>query len=79
MKKLKELYLKLFHKHDFKLVKWRLVHYPDHEPSRRIYLLECEDCGKKKEYLPSQERNEFWERTMEDKHGFWTSSELENK
>lgn len=57
MKKIKELYLKLFHNHNFKLVKWMLVHYPNHEPSRRIYLLECEDCGKKKEYLPSQERN----------------------
>ena len=79
MKKLKELYLKLFHKHNFKLVKWMLVHSPNHEPSRRIYLLECEECGKKKEYLPSQERNESWERKMEDKHGFWTSSELENK
>jgi hypothetical protein len=41
--------------------------------------MKCEDCGKKKEYLLSQERNEFWERTMEDKHGFWTSSELEDK
>lgn len=48
MKKIKELYLKLFHNHNFKLVKWMLVHYPNHEPSRRIYLLECEDCGKKK-------------------------------
>ena len=46
MKKLKELYLKLFHKHNFKLVKWMLVHSPNHEPSRRIYLLECVECGK---------------------------------
>ena len=79
MKKLKELYLKLFHKHNFKLVKWMFIKDEKTNSLRRIYLLECDKCGEWKTYIPVKERDREWEYQMRHKCGIFDYKVRTNK
>ena len=79
MKKLKELYLKLFHNHDFKLVKWMFIKDEEANYLRRIYLLKCDKCGEEKTYIPVKERDMEWEYQMRHKWGIFDYKVRTNK
>lgn len=75
MKKLKELYLKLFHNHNFKLIKWMFIKDEETKSLRRIYLLRCNECGTEKNYIPSKERDREWEYQMKHRWGIFNYKE----
>ena len=79
MKKLKELYLKLFHKHNFKLVKWMFIKDEETNFLRRIYLLKCDKCREEKTYIPVKERDREWEYQMRHKWGIFDYKVRTNK
>ena len=64
-----------FHKHDYKLRQWRLVHRPHYEPSRIVLVERCETCGKFREIFHKDKRNIEWEKENEHLEGidlmFW--------
>lgn len=64
-----------FHKHDYKIIRWRLVFHPQHEPLRRVIRLKCKTCGKEVDYFPKKERDIDWENRKRHLEGFWFGNE----
>ena len=65
-----------FHKHEYEIIRWRLVHQPNWEPARRVVRFKCSTCGKEKNHFPKVERNESWEKENRHLQGFWNGDEL---
>lgn len=65
-----------FHKHSYKVIKWRLVHAPDHEPSRRMIRLKCTSCNEEKNYFPKAERSLVWEYYNRHLEGYWSDTTI---
>ena len=61
-----------FHKHTYKLEKWRLVHQPNHEPLRVVIRFTCSDRRKSFHYFPKEWRNAQWEEKNKDTEGYWS-------
>lgn len=46
--------------HEYKIIKWRLIHIPEFEPATIVLRLKCEKCKKEKNKFTYQ-RDESWE------------------
>lgn len=66
-----------FHQHDYHLIRWRLVYYPEYEPSRIVTRLKCKSCGKEVNYFPKERRNTKFEDDNRGMQGFWLGNEKE--
>lgn len=64
-----------FHKHEYKIIRWRLVHYPEHEPSRRVIRFKCDTCKKETDFFPKKERDITWENKYRHLQGYWLGDE----
>lgn len=58
---MKDWFKKLLCRHSYRVIKWRMIHWPHYEPARRQLLSRCHKCGKEKNWLPSVPRNKKWE------------------
>lgn len=67
----------LFHRHQYKLIKWRLVHHPHWEPLRIVTRLKCQSCGKEINRFVKERRNEKFESENRHLEGFWFGNEEE--
>lgn len=63
---MKKWFKQLFCRHNYKVIKWRLAHYPEYEPSRRLMMSKCRKCGKEKRWFTNVPRNNKWE--TDNKH-----------
>ena len=66
-----------FHKHQHKLIKWRLVRDPHWEPLRIVTRLKCQSCGKEINRFTIEERDEKFENENRNLEGFWFGNEEE--
>lgn len=58
-----------FHKHNYELISWRLVHLQNtFAPLSRVLRLKCADCAKEKDYFPNEDRDAAWEKENEHLH-----------
>ena len=65
-----------FHKHSYKVIKWRLVHLQNtFAPASRVLRLKCTGCGKEKNYYPKVERDTVWEEENKHLEGYWFGNE----
>ena len=65
------------HFHNWKMIRWRLVHYPEYEPSRIVVREKCSICGKERNRFPNKERNRKWENNNRKLEGYWHGDEKE--
>ena len=65
-----------FHRHQYKLIKWRLVHHPHWEPSRIVTRLKCQSCGKEINRFVKERRDEKFESENRHLEGFWLGNEI---
>lgn len=63
------------HMHKWKLKCWRLVHYPEHEPSRIVTRQECVICGKERDRFTKPKRDSQWEKENQALERFWFGDE----
>ena len=66
-----------FPRHQYKLIKWRLVHHPHWEPSRIVTRLRCQSCGKEINQFTKERRSEIFEGENRHLEGFWLGKEKE--
>ena len=66
-----------FHRHQYKLIRWRLVYHPPWEPLRIVTRLKCLSCGKEINQFPKMRRDEFFESENRHLEGFWFGNEKE--
>lgn len=64
-----------FHLHKWKLIRWRLVHHPEHEPSRIVMREKCSVCGKERNKFSKEYRDLDWEKEYQKLEGFWFGNE----
>lgn len=65
-----------FHKHSYKVIKWRLVHLQNtFAPASRVLRMKCADCGKEKNVYPKVERDAVWEEENRHLEGYWFGNE----
>lgn len=64
-----------FHRHDNEIIRWRLVHCPDYEPSRILIRVKCKKCGKESDGFSYNRRDVDWENNNRDTEGFWFGNE----
>ena len=65
-----------FHKHSYKVIKWRLVHLQNSfAPSSRVLRLKCTDCGKEKNGFPKEDRDTVWEAENSHLQGYWSEND----
>ncbi|MCI3027710.1 hypothetical protein LMF32_00980 [Desemzia sp. C1] len=64
-----------FHKHEYEMVRWRLVHHPHYEPSKIMLRLRCKSCEREINYFPKKERDVNWENKNRHLAGFWLGNE----
>ena len=66
-----------FHQHDYYLIRWRLVHYPEYEPSRIVTRLKCQSCGKEVNRFAKERRHQKFEDDNRNLQGYWLGNEKE--
>ena len=66
-----------FHKHNYELIRWRLVHHPHWEPLRIVTRLKCKSCGKEINRFVKERRDESFESENRHLEGFWLGNEKE--
>lgn len=66
-----------FHRHQYKLIKWRLVHEPHWEPSRIVTRLKCLSCDKEINRFTKERRDKIFESENRHLEGYWFGNEKE--